>query len=79
MNYLVDFRTVEINYLRENRINYQLHTKISWVDTNFVKTFSNSQCNSRSKMNICHQRYIVTAEIVIGYIKYGIVISENIQ
>lgn len=36
-------------------------TKVSWVNTNFVKTFSNSQSHWWSKVNISHQRDIVAA------------------
>ena len=37
-----------------------MHTEISRVDTNLVKAFSNPQSNRRGKMNISHQRNVVT-------------------
>lgn len=39
------------------------YTEVSWVDTNLVETFRNSQSHRRSKMDVCHQRNTITAQI----------------
>lgn len=41
-----------------------LPTKISWIDSNLIKTFSHPECNCRCKMDVGHKRDIVT-----GFIK----------
>lgn len=55
------------SYIKTELMNDKLHTEISRVDTNLVKAICNSQCDSGSKMNICDQRYIVTAQKIVDH------------
>lgn len=53
---------IDMDFWRVKRI-CCVNTKVSRVDTNFVKALSYSQCHWRCKVNVSHQRNIITAKV----------------